>query len=125
MHLRTIGESYTESGEYEAAEATFQEALSYREEANPMNVAAILECLGTVYVSSGRLAEAEPVLAEALVLVKEQQQWDCEARVRVALGRRLAALGQIAEAEEAWRQALAIYERHGAAAAEGVRELLA
>jgi tetratricopeptide (TPR) repeat protein/transcriptional regulator with XRE-family HTH domain len=126
MRYRTIGESLAETGEYEGAEGAFQEALSlYRGEHNAMDIAAILECLGTAYVSSGRFDKAEAVLLEALPLVQEQQQWDCEARIQVALGRRLAALGQIGEAEDAWRQALGIYESHGAAAAEDVRELLA
>ncbi|MFI5712513.1 NB-ARC domain-containing protein [Kribbella sp. NPDC051620] len=126
MRYRTIGESLAEAGEYEEAEAAFHQALAlYRGENDAMDIAAILECLGTAYVGSRRFDQAESVLLEALPLVQEQQQWDCEARIQVALGRRLAALGRIGEAEDAWRQALGIYERHGAAAAEDVRELLA
>jgi tetratricopeptide (TPR) repeat protein len=126
MRHRVIGESFAEAGEYEAAVEAYLEALAgYQEAADEMNIAAILECLGTAYVSDGRLDEAAAVLSQALPLVQAQEQWDCEARIHVALGRRLARLGQIAEAAEAWRQALGIYEYHGAAAADDVRELLA
>jgi tetratricopeptide (TPR) repeat protein/transcriptional regulator with XRE-family HTH domain len=122
---RTIGESLAEAGEYEPAEAALKEALSlYRKDAGAANVAVFLEVLGTFFVDRGRLTEAEELFAEALPLAQVRQQWDCEARIHVGLGRRLAALGQLAEADEAWREALRIYEYHGAAAAEGVRELL-
>lgn len=126
MRYRTIGESLAEAGDYEQAETAYKEALLlHRDQGNEINAAAILECLGTVYVSSGRLDEAEAVLSEALPLAQGQQQWDCEARIHVALGRRLAALGQTVEAGEAWGQALGIYVSHGASAADDVRALLA
>lgn len=126
LRYRTIGESLTEAGEYDQAVAAYQEALSgYRDSSDDMNVAVTLDCLGAAYVSSGRFDEAMVVLVEALPLAQEQQQWDCEARIHVALGRRFAALGQAGEAAGAWREALGIYEYHGAAAAEDVRELLA
>lgn len=125
MRYRIIGESLAEAGEYIQAEAAYREALSrYREASDEMNVAAVLDCMAATLVASGRLDEAAAVLLEALPLAREQQQWDCEARVHVSLGRRLSALGQAAEAADAWRTALGIYEYHGAAAAEDVRELL-
>jgi tetratricopeptide (TPR) repeat protein len=125
MRYRTIGESLAEAGQYGDAEASYREALSrYHDLDDQLNVAAALECLGRALVSSGRLDEAETVLAEALPLAREQAQWDCEARIQVALGRRFSALGRDVEAADAWRRALGIYEHHGAAAAEDVRVLL-
>ncbi|MEV8375479.1 NB-ARC domain-containing protein [Kribbella sp. NPDC056861] len=125
MRYRIIGESLAEAGQDGDAEASYREALSrYRELDDQLNVAAVLERLGATLVSAGSLDEAEAVLSEALLLAQEQAQWDCEARIQVALGNRLSALGRKAEAADAWRRALGIYEYHGAAATEDVRLLL-
>lgn len=126
MRYRTIGESLAEAGEYSQAEAAYRQALTrYRDESDEMNVAAVLDCLAAALLSSGRLDEAEAVLLEALPLAHEQEQWDCEARLHISRGRRFDVLGRDAEAIDAWQRALRIYEYHGAAAADDVREILA
>jgi tetratricopeptide (TPR) repeat protein len=125
MRYRVTGESLVRSGEHAQAEAAFNDSLAlYRSEASEINIASVLSQLGDLLVMTGRLDEGAKVLAEALDLAVRHELWDVEAEIRVALGRRLAAVGSTDDAHAEWQHALAIYERNGAAAADGVRKLL-
>ena len=81
---------------------------------------------GTLYRVSGDLAQAEGFHQQALDLARAiASSWD-EAHALAGLGRCALAAGHATQAEILLRQALGIFQRTGAAEADGVaRELTA
>lgn len=125
MRYRIIAESLVASGEYAQADAAFRQARAhFDDEDEQLNIAALLDQFGNLLVTTGQLDEAAQVLAEGFDLAVRHELWDVEAGIRVGLGRRFEALGSTDQARAEWLRALAIYERNGAAAADGVRKLL-
>ncbi|WBQ06968.1 XRE family transcriptional regulator [Kribbella sp. CA-293567] len=125
IRLVMVGQSLAESGQFEQALGPLRESLALsRASSDEMAVADALESLSVAWHGLGQYDEALACQAEALEISLAQQLWYREASVRTRRGQTLAELGRAAEAREEWRQALGVYERHGAAAADQVRVLL-
>jgi len=115
------------TGEYPAAAQVLEQALGiYRELGHRGGEAETLNERGTLHRVSGDLAQAEGCHRQALDLARAiASSWD-EAHALAGLGRCALAAGHATQAEILLRQALEIFQRTGAAEADGVaRDLTA
>jgi tetratricopeptide (TPR) repeat protein/transcriptional regulator with XRE-family HTH domain len=115
------------TGEYPAAAQVLEQALGlYRDLGHRGGEAETLNERGTLHRVSGDLVEAEGCHRQALDLARAiASSWD-EAHALAGLGRCALAAGHATQAEILLRQALEIFQRTGAAEADGVaRELTA
>jgi tetratricopeptide (TPR) repeat protein len=115
------------TGEYPAAAQAQEQALGlYRDLGHRGGEAEALNERGTLHRVSGDLVQAERCHQRVLDLARAiASSWD-EAHALAGLGRCALAAGQATQAEILLRQALEIFQRTGAAEADGVaRELTA
>ena len=115
------------TGDYPAAAQDLEQALGiYRELGHRGGEAQTLNETGTLYRVSGDLAQAEGYHQRALDLARAIASFWDEAHALAGLGRCALAAGSATQAEILLRQALEIFQRIGAAEADGVaRELAA
>ena len=115
------------TGDYPAAAQDLEQALGiYRELGHRGGEAQTLNETGTLYRVSGDLAQAEECHQRALDLARAIASFWDEAHALAGLGRCALAAGSAAQAGILLRQALEIFQRIGAAEADGVaRELAA
>ena len=115
------------TGAYPAAAQDLKQALGiYRELGHRGGEAQTLNETGTVYRVSGDLAQAEECHQRALDLARAIASFWDEAHALAGLGRCALAAGHATQAGILLRQALEIFQRIGAAEADGVaRELAA
>jgi len=115
------------TGDYPAAAQDLEQALGiYRELGHRGGEAQTLNETGTVYRVSGDLAQAEECHQRALDLARAIASFWDEAHALAGLGRCALAAGHATQAGILLRQALEIFQRIGAAEADGVaRELAA
>jgi tetratricopeptide (TPR) repeat protein/transcriptional regulator with XRE-family HTH domain len=125
--LRALGVVRRLTGDYPAAARALEQALDiYRDLGNRGGEAEALNDTGTLYRVSGDLAQAMECHQRALDLARATVgSWN-EAHALAGLGRCALAAGSATQAEILLRQALEIFQRIGAAEADGVaRELAA
>jgi len=119
--LSDLGEALRGMGEYLAAAEALDQALGiYRALGDRGGETEALTKRGALYRVSGDLAQAEGCHERALELARAiDSSWD-EAHALAGLGRCALAAGRTAEGEAGLRQALAIFQRIGAAEAAGI-----
>jgi len=115
------------TGDYPAAAQDLEQALGiYRDLGHRGGEAQTLNETGTLYRVSGDLAQAEECHQRALDLARAIASFWDEAHALAGLGRCALAAGHATQAGILLRQALEIFQRIGAAEADGVaRELAA
>jgi tetratricopeptide (TPR) repeat protein/transcriptional regulator with XRE-family HTH domain len=115
------------TGDYPAAAQVLEQALGiYRDLGHRGGEAQTLNETGTLYRVSSDLAQAEGYHQRALDLARAIASFWDEAHALAGLGRCALAAGHATQAEILLRQALEIFQRIGAAGADGVaRELAA
>jgi tetratricopeptide (TPR) repeat protein/transcriptional regulator with XRE-family HTH domain len=125
--LHYLGIVRMATSDYPAAAQVLEQALGiYRDLGHRGGEAQTLNETGTVYRVSGDLAQAEECHQRALDLARAIASFWDEAHALAGLGRCALAAGHAAQAGILLRQALEIFQRIGAAEADGVaRELAA
>ncbi len=114
--MGTIGEVYTNLGEYDAAESLLRDALSVREEELGPEAVEVADSVNKVAVflaQTGRLADAKPLFARALE-IREEQLGPNDLNVAQSLNNLAIAVRRLGDHDAAiplTERALAIRER--------------
>ena len=115
--LSEMGVVLRQTGDYAAAARAAAQALRvYRDIGDRSGEAEALNEKGTLHRVSGELAQAEECHHQALEIARDTDSWH-EAQALAGLGRCALAAGRTSAAGAALRQALAIFQRSGAAEA--------
>ncbi|MGH3752990.1 MAG: tetratricopeptide repeat protein [Pseudonocardiaceae bacterium] len=89
-----------------------------------VNEAHTLRILGQVYLDLRRFDEAADHFQQAVTMLRELSDRHRAAQTLHYLGEALRGMGQLAEAREAWLEALSIFDDLGAPEATQVRVCL-
>ena len=114
-----------ETGDYPAAAASHQQALSlFADLGNRLGQAAALNRLGELATRTANSAQARENHAQALAIARDIGAAPEEARALEGLGQAHLRDGNPGEAATQLRQALTIYQRIGAPAAQRVQKTI-
>jgi tetratricopeptide (TPR) repeat protein len=104
-----------QAGHWEAAEASLRESIRlHREIGAASGEALACQRLGVLLTAHSRLDEAKAVMEEGLLAAEHALlRAHCLTRLYAALARNRLAAGDLAAAEDALAQGLAMSERHG------------
>jgi tetratricopeptide (TPR) repeat protein/transcriptional regulator with XRE-family HTH domain len=123
--LNDLGLVQQETGEYPAAAASHQQALKlFGDLGNLLGQAEALNRLGELSLRTWAIGPARDQHTRALAIARDISATPEEARALEGLGRAHLQDGNHDEGLDCLRQALAIYQRIGAPAAQRVRETL-
>jgi len=126
MATHGLGFLLQAAGDYQAAAASYREALAiFRDIGARPGQAEVLNDLGDLFISTGNPAEARSVYTQAMRIAQELPAPLGEAHALEGIGRSHVDDNNPGEAARHFRQALEIYDRHGNAAADRIRERLA
>lgn len=125
VHRTLIGSSLGQTGQYDAAVAMLERVIADAQSlaAEPIEATARGE-LGTVLLAMNNLPRAAEVLETGIHLAGRHPEERGEAPLLQTYGKVLTALGQPAQAHQAWQRAITVYERVADPRAGVVRELL-
>ncbi len=120
--LANLGEAYTELGMWETALRFHEQALALRQQNGDVERQSLsLSGIGALHLRTGRLDEAVEYLRKASHLARQSRTPLNDAEALHLLGRCYAAMQRPHEAQEAFREALTIFERLSHHDAEEVR----
>jgi DNA-binding SARP family transcriptional activator/tetratricopeptide (TPR) repeat protein len=123
--LNGVGWMHALLGDYEQALEFCEQALGmYRGRGDPLNEAATWDSLGYSLLHLGRLEEAISCLRTAVGLIEVLRTGYYQTTMLVHLGDAYHAAGQLPQARQAWREALAILEDLNHSDADQVRARL-
>ena len=123
--LNGVGWMHALLGDYEQALEFCEQALGmYQGRGDPLNEAATWDSLGYSLLHLGRLEEAISCLRTAVGLIEVLRTGYYQTTMLVHLGDAYYAAGQLAQARQAWQEALAILEDLNHSDADQVRARL-
>ena len=123
--LNGVGWMHALLGDYEQALEFCEQALSmYRGRGDPLNEAATWDSVGYALLHLGRLDEAITCLRTAVGVIEGLRTGYYETTMLVHLGDAYYAIGDLSQARQAWREALAILEDLNHSDADQVRARL-
>jgi len=104
-----------QAGHWAAAEAALRESIRlHREIGAASGEALACQRLGVLLTAQGQLDEAKSILEEGLIAAERALlRAHCLTRIYAALARNRLAAGDLADADDALTQGLAMSERHG------------
>jgi tetratricopeptide (TPR) repeat protein/transcriptional regulator with XRE-family HTH domain len=107
--LLYLGEVTQQQGNFEQAEATFQEGLTLARKIDDRSrISAFLNDLGWVTWKQGNLTQAEKYLQEGLTIARQMEDKERICGILKVLGSVVAYMGNLAQSEEYLQEGLAL-----------------
>jgi hypothetical protein len=126
MALRRLGESLCDAGQLDEAIAYLREGCALATALPDARIEAMAAtALATALTKAGRPADAIGPLESSLVIMRDSGSDDYQASVLTALGDTVERLGDLAAAQEHFRQAVALHAKRGGPQEQAARDRLA